>query len=534
MATIGIDLGTTYSAIATSEDGLSARILPNTMGENTTPSVVFFSEGDKRDDETLVGSVAKDMAGSDSGATVQFVKREMGNPDYLYYSPSGRRYHAEEISAIILKYLKGSAEEALGEPVSDAVITVPAYFDDAKRTATKQAGAIAGLNVLQVFNEPTAAALAYGVESDSDGKVLVFDLGGGTFDVTLMDVHDNCFDVIATDGDSHLGGIDFDRRIVELVIEGLREQGLEVDEDDPDFMDEINAQAESMKMALSNMRQVVKPFTIDGKTAKVRITREQFERASVDLLSRTEELLEPLLANQHLTWANIDQLLMVGGSTRMPMVKEMLERVSGKKLKYEVSPDEAVALGAAIYAKNLQRVQRSQGTRRMDGGRGLPTDADEPDAVYEIPESGMAISISDVTSQSLGVIAIDNEQGGRERNFVIIPHNTKIPAKMSQTFYTVADNQSSVQIQVTEGDDSEIDYVNIIGKKTLPLPPHPKESPMQIIYNYDIDQTVFVEAIDGLTGQSLGTFDIDRSSNLTDAQVNEMAAHVRRMNSLDS
>lgn len=495
MSVIGIDLGTTYSAAAISDDGVSARIIPNEEGVNITPSVVFFPDTDENE-EPLVGSMAKNSAATSPYNVVQFIKRQMGNPNYIYTSPNGTDFHPEEISALILKKIKQYSTLHLGEEITDAVITVPAYFDDARRTATKQAGEIAGLNVLQVFNEPTAAAIAYGLNnSNNSGKVLVYDLGGGTYDITLMSINNGSFDVIATDGDPNLGGFDFDNKLRELIIADLAKQGYIVDDYDDVLQSEIREKAESAKRALTTVEQSTIIFTIKGKTYRVKITRDQFEEATRYLLNRTQERLELLLEENDASWQSIDQLLMIGGSTRMPMVKNMLQMISGKTLKHEMNPDEAVALGAAIYAKTLYSETKSTGGK-----------SDSP------------ISISDVTSQSLGVITLDSDTK-KEINSIIISRNTKIPSKQFDTFYTTSDNQTSLDVKVTEGNDTDPEFVNIIARQRLSIPPYPRDSPIRVTFAYDIDQTIFVEVFDATAGKSLGTFDIDRASNLSKDQV---------------
>ena len=500
MAVIGIDLGTTYSASAVSIDGVSARILQNQEGQNITPSVVFFQDTDGGE-EPLVGTMAKNAAASAPFNVVQFIKREMGNPLYKYTSPNGTDFRPEEISAIILKYIKQYSELALGETVTDAVITVPAYFDDARRTATKQAGRIAGLNVLQVFNEPTAAAVAYGLNTENSGRVLVYDLGGGTFDITLMNISNGDFDVIATDGDSELGGFNFDFEMGVLIIEELRKQGLVVDEYDDMLLSEIREKAEILKRGLSNVEQSSAIFTVEGKTYRVRITRDQFEEATRTLLTRTKERLEVMMEEQHLVWSEIDYLLMIGGSTRMPMVKKMLEGMSGKILKHEIDPDTAVAMGAGIYAYTLSSTNKSI----AEGS----------------PSQQPLIRISDVTSQSLGVISVDTSN--KETNSIIIQNNSKIPTKSSDVFMTVADNQTELNVRVTEGNDTDVSYVKVIGEQTLKIPPYPKGAPVRVTFAYDIDQTIFVEIEDLTANKSLGTFDIDRVSNLNSQQVDGLS-----------
>ena len=499
----GIDLGTTNSAIAVFEDG-KAKILKNSDGQEVTPSVVFFTgTGSDGEDECLVGAQAKNSAATAPTNIVQFVKRLMGNHGdaYNFRSPSGKVYTPEMISALILKKVCQDAEQQEGDgAVKDVVITVPAYFDDARRVATKQAGTIAGLNVLRVINEPTAAAIAFGLDQSKSGKVLVYDLGGGTFDVTIMDVNNGNFDVIATSGDSQLGGINFDQKILALIVEQLNNQGCEIDDEDDALMADLREKAERAKLQLSNVETSRPVFTVGGKTYRVEITRAAFEAAAEPLMQRTQLLLEEVLADKNITWSDIDHLLVVGGSTRMPMVKQLLEKLSGKEIIYKVDPDTAVAQGAAIFASTLLH----------DSANGIPNGANS---------AASGITISDVTSQSLGVITVDGLDHTKKYNTIIIPHNTKIPTKQAKLVRTVVDNQTSVLVEVTEGDDEDVEFVKVIGSSTLVMPPYPKGSPLEIIYAYDPDQTVYIEVIDKVTNKSLGTFEIDRTSNLSDKEV---------------
>ncbi len=345
-------------------------------------------------------------------------------------------------------------------PVKDVVITVPAYFDDAARTATKQAGRIAGLNVLRVINEPTAAAIAFGIDSSKEGKVLVYDLGGGTFDVTIMDINGGDYDVIATDGDHKLGGINFDQQIIKLILKQLQENGCEIDDEDDALMADIREKAEKIKMQLSSVETSHPAFTVGGRTYKLSITREDFE---------TE---------------------------------------SGKTVAYKVNPDLAVAKGAAIFASTLDVNAPGEGDRGAAGDAGSKKGLDRA-----------AITISDVTSQSLGVITLESVSSNKKVNTIIIPHNTKIPAKKSVKVSTVYDQQTHILVEVTEGNDTEAEYVKVIGSKTLTIQAYPKGSPVEIIYAYDPDQTIYIEVIDKVTNQSLGTFQIDRTSNLSDEQM---------------
>lgn len=505
----GIDLGTTNSAIAVYEND-EANVLKNLEGYEITPSVVFFTGVDSYgNDESLVGEQAKNSAATAPNNVVQFVKRFMGQHGsaYNYIAPSGKEYTPEMISALILKKVCQGAEQYSGEgSVKNVVITVPAYFDDARRVATKQAGKIAGLNVLRVINEPTAAAVAFGLDTSQNGKVLVYDLGGGTFDVTIMQINDGNFDVIATGGDSQLGGVNFDQKIMSIIIRHLEEQGCVIDDEDDALMADLREKAEKTKMQLTTIETARPVFTVNGKTYRITVTRADFEKEAATLMKRTELLLNEVLDAKSLTWEDIDHLLVVGGSTRMPMVKKMLERLSGKEVTYKVDPDTAVCRGAAIFAKTLSY---DNSPESLDASTSLE------------PYSGVAnkIIVSDVTSQSLGVITVDGYDQNKMINTIIIPHNTKIPTKKSVEVYTVVDNQTRIEVSVTEGNDSEIDYIKIIGKSVLEIPPYPKGSPVEIIYAYDADQTIFIEVIDKVNNNSLGTFEIDRSSNLSETAV---------------
>jgi len=497
--TLGIDLGTTNSAVATVEDG-EVQILNNAEGWPTTPSVVFFPD-DSDDDAHLVGLMAKNSAAMTPANVVQFIKNKIGRRD-ITKSPSGTEYTPETISALILKKLKQDAEEALGESgIVDVVITVPAYFGDDRRKATLDAGKIAGLNVLRLINEPTAAAVAFGMDKGKEGKVLVYDLGGGTFDVTLMEIKNGEFDVIGTNGDPNLGGRNFDNKLTELIIADLESQGCVVDVTDDVLFADIREKAEHAKKALSQKEQATTKHTVSGKNYTVKLTRESFEEASKQLLERTKLYLSDMMDEAKVTWESVDHLLVIGGSTRMPMVKNMLEELSGKTIKYEVNPDTAVAMGAALLA-NATPPEGQESTAPSGDVGGIAN-----------------FKIYDVTSQSLGVITVSDEDVNKKINSVIIPHNTKIPAKKSSTFATMFDNQTRVLVEVTEGNDTEVEYVKVIGSSTLELPAYPKGSPIEVIYQYDIDQTIFVEVIDKVADKSLGTFEIDRVSNLSKEQL---------------
>ena len=510
---IGIDLGTTNSAVAIVRALGKPEILKNQEGDTCTPSVVLFQDFGGVD-EPLVGELAKRQAAAYPDDVVQHVKRFLGDPNWRFDSSTDSQYNAEEISAIILKRLKQDAEAALGEPVTDAVITVPAYFDDARRTATKQAGTIAGLNVLRVLNEPTAAALSYGLDSEVEGTVLVYDLGGGTFDVTALRIQGTDFEVLATDGDRNLGGFDWDNVLMNYVAEELAHQGVKGILDDMTAVADLREKAEFAKKALSNLSNTKIQVSFGGSHYRVEVSREQFEAASLTLLMRTQELVEDVLDEAGLTWNQFDHVLLVGGSTRMPSVRELVQRLSGKPVALDVNPDEAVALGAAVQAA-------LEAPAAGNGGAG--GDSSTADLF-----GGKDIVISDVTSQALGVIFNDSDTG-RPINEVVIPRNAQIPSLHSARGKTSVENQTELRISVTQGDDPDPDFVTVVGESLLKIPPYPKGAPIEISYQYDIDQTVVIAVFDLTANVSLGTFEVDRIANLNDADVAAASAKISKI-----
>lgn len=483
---IGIDLGTTFSAAAVVGRAGRPEIIPNREGENITPSVVLFQA-----DATLVGTMAKRSAVMAPLDTVQFVKRAMGESAWRFETSEGVSFRPEEISALILKRLKEDAELYLGFPVDEAVITVPAYFDDGARRATKDAGAIAGLTVHRVLNEPTAAALAYGLDESDAGTVLVYDLGGGTFDVTVMNIGGGQFETIATSGDRNLGGFDWDNEIMNLLNRRFQELG------GPDLLEaahteaDLREKAETAKRSLTTITKTRVVLSADGITKTVELTRDEFEDITSSLLSRTRDITGMVLEDAGLEWAAVDRLLLAGGSTRMPMVRAMMESISGKTAERSINPDEVVALGAAVQAHIL------------DAERSGPGDG--PVATQ--------ITIRDVTSQGLGTIARADD-GQRMENVVIIAPNTHIPAKHTDIFQTISDNQTEIRVKVTQGDDDDPQYVKVIGEQLLKIPPYPAGARVGVTFAYDIDQTVFIEVTDLTTENSLGTFEVQDVSNM--------------------
>ncbi|WP_217597111.1 molecular chaperone DnaK [Cohnella sp. GbtcB17] len=463
---IGIDLGTTNSCVAVMEGG-EAVVIPNPEGNRTTPSVVGF----KKDGERIVGDTAKRQAITNPDRTVISIKRHMGSNHKE--SIDGKDYSPQEISAIILQKLKADAEAYLGQTVSQAVITVPAYFNDSQRQATKDAGAIAGLEVLRIVNEPTAAALAYGLEKAEDQTILVFDLGGGTFDVSILELGSGFFEVKATSGDNHLGGDDFDQAIMEwLSAEFKKEQGIDLLKD-KSAVQRLKDAAEKAKKELSGVLQttISLPFitVVDGvpQHLEMNLTRAKFDEITSSLVERTMGPTRQAMSDAGLSASQIDKIVLVGGSTRIPAVQEAIKRLTGKEPHKGVNPDEVVALGAAVQAGVLT--------------------GDVKDVV-----------LLDVTPLSLGI----ETAGGVLTK--MIDRNTTIPTSKSQVFSTFADNQTQVEIHVLQGERAMAKDNKTLGRFNLTdIPLAPRGVPqIEVTFDIDANGIVNVSALDKGTGKS--------------------------------
>lgn len=484
---VGIDLGTTFSAIAHVNEHGQPEIIPNAETERITPSVILFEDA-----LVTVGKIAKQNARAVPEQIVEFVKREMGkSKEEFFRNFDGKDYSAEELSALILTKLKQDAEAYLGEEITDAVITVPAYFHDAEREATRNAGTIAGLNVLQVLNEPTAAALAYGIERlGSHQNVFVFDLGGGTFDVTVMEVSESAIKMIATNGDHRLGGKDWDDQIIRYIAENFDLEHGENPLTDLHAYQDLQTIAISAKESLSQRQKARIICGYNGKTTRVELTRETFEELTAELLEKCRSLCEIVLAEAKMTWDQIDTVLLVGGSTRMPMVQAMISAISGKQINpMEVNPDEAVAIGAAL-----------QGTLRQISEESA---ADLPDAVVDrfLGADGTAkVTVTDGATHNLGLVILNAQH--EEVVHVMIPKMTNVPCEMADHFGTVNANQSSALIQVVQGleqDQQETDgsmfEEHKLGECLLELPSGlPRGARVDVTYKYNLDQTLEVTA----------------------------------------
>jgi len=478
--TVGIDLGTTYSSICYIDKYGKPEIIVNREGERIMPSVVLF------DGKTpIVGTIAKNSAAMCPLNVCQYVKRHMGDKDWRFITDE-YEYTAEEISALILKRLKEDAQVALGTEIRDAIITVPAYFNDAQRKATQDAGEIAGLNVVRIINEPTAAAIAYGIDQSKEQIIMVYDLGGGTFDVTIMKVSGGNIDVIATGGDKNLGGFNWDNRIMDYLEDKLK--GVFDDDflNDIVFNYDLREKAELAKKTLSSRDSAKVFLSYKGVSKSIDISINEFEEITKDLLDRTELMMEMTLEDANLSWSDIDKILLVGGSTRMRAVQTIVEKISGKKPSMELHPDEAVSLGAALLGNIIE-----------DGN--------------ELSR----IKISDVNSHSLGIVCLDMER--RERyNSIILPRNTKVLTKMSNVYSTTSDNQTELEIEVTEGEEEDLDYVFTVGKVLVKIDPYPKGAPVEVTYEYDNNGVIHVSVYDLTAKKNLGEHYIQRQANLTD------------------
>ncbi|MCO4743466.1 MAG: Hsp70 family protein [Proteobacteria bacterium] len=559
---LGIDLGTTFSAMAHVNRYGKPEIVTNAEGYQTTPSVVHFYD----EDACIVGEEAVKMVVIDPHNVVRFIKRHMGE-EHFTLDFFGRDYTPQEISALILRKLKEDAEELLGFEVKDAVVTVPAYFNSAQRGATAEAGQIAGLNVLSIINEPTAAAIAYGLDRiGGKRKLLVFDLGGGTFDVTVMEIRGTRLTTISSDGNAELGGKDWDDRLLNHVAEQFYEKFQLDPRDDAAPYQELYERCLNAKISLSSKERAVIPVNYRGQRMVVPVTRDQFVELTQDLVDQCEDTANIVLEKARLRWEDLDDVLLVGGSTRMPMIRDLLEGLAGKPAAEGVNPDECVSLGAALagvfrhrpnhpalLAQRQQMVSRAKEVKRAERKAPAPVKAPEPVADSGRPKAaaiGLAyggsrvagggaaapepeqyglpgVTIEDATTHPLGIVVLDRNR--EERVVELIPAGTRVPHRYKGRFAYAYENMTAVRVEVTEGVGSRRDEVTVIGKVELTgLPPRPRGTPIEVIYSYGVDQILQVRVIDVETGKEKEA-QIQFQGGMTSDQVSSARDHNRRM-----
>ncbi len=506
--TVGIDLGTTYSAIAMLDHDGNPKVLQNADGRDITPSVVLLDE-----DRVVVGPSFERISVANPESIVEAIKREMGNKNF-YVVYQNKKLTPEFISALILKKMKQDAEKIIG-PIANAVITVPYYFNDVRRKATQDAGRIAGLNVIDIINEPTAATLAYAWSRGELGRadlkadertILVYDLGGGTFDVTVVRYTPTSFRVLATDGDVMLGGLDWSKRLSDHLVEQFKRKfGVDPSED-PETMLTFHQEAEDAKRDLSSKLQVPISVYYKGNTLSVSLTRTEYERMTADLLQRTKDTTELVLQQSGVAPGTLDELVLVGGSTYMPVVEQMLREICQREPSRALAPERAVAEGAAIHAAILQ------------ARNGVNTGG-----IVDVVQKRLnSVKTTDVNSHSLGIKISDPKDKTRKINHIMIPKNSPIPQNVKQRFGTNADGQQRIHVEILEGDAIDPAACELIGDFRITNLPQslPKGSPIEITYSYDGSGRISATAKE-LTGNNQASAEIVRDSGLNEGQITD-------------
>lgn len=492
MSIVGIDLGTSNSAIAVTNSMGITTTIAGRDGSRIVPSAVYFEPSG----DVIVGSRARSMAVMEPNRVAMLFKRGMGEPTFLSdgsnFTVDGRGWRPEELSSLVLKKLKAIAEEALNEPVTGAIVTVPAYFGELERAATREAAELAGLPLLRIINEPTAAAIAHGLDVQSrDTKILVFDLGGGTFDVTVMKIDgDGAMAVLATGGNHKLGGSDFDAIILQMMAdEAQREVGVDILAEDWMFAD-ARDKAEEIKKELSTAPAVSRPIQTGARPFMYMLTREQFEAALADTIEDVSDMVEVTLGESGLERGDIDTILMVGGSARIPAFASLLRRTFSKEPTFSANLDEDVARGASILATKVS------GT--VD---------------YRSELAELAIP-TDIASHGLGITVVSN---GRDVNAIVVPAGASVPAAGEETFYALEDGQTGVRLRINEGDEEDLRYCRLLGEGDADFGrPVLAEHPIRIRISYNEEQIVDVQAFDGVTGDHIGQVRIKREGTMSD------------------
>ena len=514
-AVVGIDLGTTFSAMAHVDENGKTQIIPNAESERITPSVILFDGS-----TAVVGSAAKQNAVAEPEKIVDFIKREMGKSKAEFAREfGGKLWSAEELSALILRKLKQDGEKFLGVPITDAVITVPAYFSDVERTATMHAGQLAGFNVLQILNEPTAAALAYGIDRhEGNETVFVFDLGGGTFDVTIMRISENHIQMLGSSGDHKLGGKDWDDVIVNWVSEEFDQQFGENPLLDLHSYQDLYNRALTAKVQLTSRNSTTLVHSYAGHSMKIELTRDEFERRARHLLEKAKAICEIAMEEAGLQWTQIERILLTGGMTRVPSVREMIRQMSGRPVAEDVSPDEAVAMGAALQATLVLL-----GREDDKGERVISEETREKLSSAD----GALLRVTNITTHTLGVVLWDDEQM-EEYVFPMIKKSTPIPGEVQNSFGTAKANMKNVIVRVVEGESTVPTECTPLGVCDVELPPFlPKGSPVQLTYRYDENQVLEV-TVDAYGNQR--RVKIARNTGLSEAEIATATADLMRVN----
>lgn len=512
---IGIDLGTTFSCMAYIRDDGQPEIIPNSEGDNITPSTVLFEDG-----TTIVGKEAKQQSLFAPQDFEQFVKRHMGERDYIFTVSNGEKYSPEAVSAIILAKLKSDAESYLGEEIDGAVITVPAYFNESQRKATMDAGKIAGLNVIGIINEPTAAALGFGISkgTDKEQTVMVYDLGGGTFDVTIMRFNSDSITVLGTAGDRKLGGFDFDKKIIDAVIKAGKGEGIDI-EGNLTVRQDLQLKAEIAKKSLSAKEKTAITLNINNKPFKYTITRDDFLDLVEPLLYKTVGSMENACDEAGIEYGDLNKILLVGGSTRMPVVRNFIEEETGLAPSSEVHPDEAVAIGAAYHAIDIIKNQQQQAEQKGDTTNEIIS--------VEVPEMQKQYTFKDVTSHGIGLVTWNETDG--QLNSVILPKNVQVPAEYSNYYCTTAPYQEKLRIEITQGEEEDLRYVTIIGSTDIEIVPREKIVDIKVTISCDENSIIHVKVYDEDLQRDLGEMHIDRVSNLTDEEIKHNISRISKL-----